>query len=224
VEFKPGSISVVTDAVKLEGIYLGSFKIHLCLRDMRGGSDAFKIIALDPQPAACNSDITHPHVQSERLCAGDATVPVANALREGRICDAFLAINSVLMTYNPNSPYVSLNSWLGTACEDCGAIIDEGGGYFCDGCDNEFCGDCIRTCECCEESRCRNCLEEDRESGVLCCRACREECRECGRIVDADHFHSDSGLCPGCLQRQREEQAVAVTEPEPQTQSTGDTT
>jgi hypothetical protein len=65
--------------------------------------------AVDPNPATNDEEVTHPHVKSNGLCAGDATVPIQAALQDGRICDAMLLVNAVLQHYNPASPYVSLS-------------------------------------------------------------------------------------------------------------------
>jgi hypothetical protein len=218
LELVQRSISVTTEPIELEGVFLGRFEIRLALDHLSNAADAsaFEIIALDPHPASANQSVTHPHVQDQKLCAGDAAVPISTSLWAGRLCDAFLAINSVLHTYNSHSPYVALSNWSGTECSDCGAIVDEDETYFCAGCDQDYCSDCIRSCGCCDESRCRNCLDEDRESEVLCCRGCQEECGECRRMVDAQSFDQETGLCPGCLER-RQKQAAA-NEPEPETQ------
>src|SRR5678815_5899637 len=105
----------------------------MCIRDRlyldrmaeHADASALDIVAIDPNPAATSEDTTHPHVRDHQLCAGDATVPIKAALREGRICDAFLAVNAVLHHYNPGSAYVSLDEWSGTPCADCGRITDE---------------------------------------------------------------------------------------------------
>jgi len=221
LELVEGSISVTTEPIELEGVFLGPFEIRLVLDQLGNAADAraFEIIALDPHPAATNESVTHPHVQDQKLCAGDAAATISMSLRAGRLCDAFLAINAVLNTYNPHSPYVALDNWSGIACSDCGAIIDEDEAYYCEGCEQDFCGDCINSCGCCEASRCRGCLEEDRESEVLCCSGCQEHCGECRRMVDTDSFDQESGLCPGCLERRREQEQAETPESEPQTQT-----
>jgi hypothetical protein len=206
LDLKAGVVAAITDDIELRGVYLGPFRIELHLERLakRADSSAFEVTALDSHPAASNEDVTHPHVRDGEVCAGDATVPIASALAEGRLVDAFLALNSVLHTYNPHSPYVSLDQWDGNRCSDCGGVFDET--YFCNGCEEDFCDDCATSCDICDATYCSGCLEEDPESGHMCCRGCRETCGDCGRIVESDQFDSDSRLCPQCLEKQRKEQ------------------
>ncbi len=58
----------------MNDVHLGDFEIQLhvpSLAEMRYNS-IFRIVALDPHPAASNDCVTHPHVSDERLCPGDA--------------------------------------------------------------------------------------------------------------------------------------------------------
>jgi len=214
LDIKAGVVMAVTEDIELQGYYLGPFeiKLHLARLVKLADSSAFEVIALDPHPPASNSEVTHPHVRDGEVCAGDATVAIASALREGRLVDAFLALNSVLHTYNSHSPFVALDDWEGTPCADCGDLIDGDGTYFCHGCERDFCDDCASSCDICGATYCRACLEEDVESGHQCCRECRERCNACRRIVENEDFDRDSGLCPQCLEKQQEEEANA-TEP-----------
>jgi hypothetical protein len=99
-------LAATTDPIELEGIHLGRFEVRLMLRGLANGNAdaAVRVVALDPNPAATNEAVTHPHVSDERLCAGDATMPLQRALAAGRVCDAFLLVQSVLETYNAGSP------------------------------------------------------------------------------------------------------------------------
>ncbi|HET6248080.1 MAG TPA: hypothetical protein VFE47_10320, partial [Tepidisphaeraceae bacterium] len=129
-------IEVTTDAITLEDVTLGEFCIQLHLDRLARHRDvsAFVIVAEDANAASSDSSCTHPHVSGKALCAGDATVPLSNALAEGRISDAFQLINRVLHTYNPSSAYVSLDAWDGRSCTDCGRSISSDDLYFCDAC------------------------------------------------------------------------------------------
>ena len=200
-------LAAVTDSIELEGIYLGEFRLelHLDRLNKRADLSAFDVVALDPHPAGSTEDVTHPHVRDNQLCAGDATSPIIQALKEGRFCDAFLAINAVLHEYNPHSPYVSLENWQGIACADCGSLTDEDQRYYCEDCGQDYCEDCFSTCQICDSSCCRGCLEQDRESGRSCCRSCRHNCQRCSRMVDADSFNNESQLCPACHELQADE-------------------
>jgi len=106
-----GILAVTTEPVTLEDVYLGPFEIQLLLNSLARDEpySAYDIVALAPHPAGSNSNVTHPHVNSQRLCAGDAVVPIGAALSSGRICDFFMLVRSVLTTYNSSSPHVSLD-------------------------------------------------------------------------------------------------------------------
>jgi hypothetical protein len=195
------SIKVVTEPIELEDVHLGPFEIVLQLHRLRYHADpsAFRVIALDPNPAGGNELVTHPHVNDEGLCAGEAAAPIASALADGRLCDAFLAVHAVLNTYNPSSPFVPLDQWSGSTCYDCGTSLSSDDRCFCEGCGQEFCDECSGHCDVCEEIRCYQCLTRDEVSERWCCRQCRRRCNDCRRIVDADSFDDDSALCPECL-------------------------
>jgi hypothetical protein len=112
------TIYVITDSITLEDIYLGPFKIQLELNKLSElyQNVPYHVIALEPNPAATDDNVTHPHVNNEILCEGDGCVAIRAALEEGRICDFFTMVRSILNTYNPDSPYVALNNWVRFVC------------------------------------------------------------------------------------------------------------
>jgi len=103
IEPKQHLLAVATDSIELERVYLVEFRLELHLDRLREHVDvtAFDVVALDPHPPDSSQDVTHPHVRDNQLCAGDATGPVAQALKDGRFCDAFLAVNSVPARIQP---------------------------------------------------------------------------------------------------------------------------
>lgn len=219
-EFEPGSVEFIpgtkatepmlvatTSSIELDGIDLGPFAIELPLRKLHPLADAacFRLVAREPNPAASNSSITHPHVSDGLLCAGDAAAPISQALRQGRITDAFVLVRSVLQTYNAHSPYVALDDWSGIRCQDCGEFDSGDGLSTCSDCDRDCCDYCLGTCALCDRSVCEGCLERDTVSNHSCCSSCRSTCARCGRIVDSDSFIDETGLCPGCDQLARQE-------------------
>ena len=124
---KQQTLSITTEPIRLENVYLGEFSIQLHidrLSQVPRRRNVYRIVAEDPHPATSNDSVTHPHVRDEELCAGDATAAINAALETGRICDFFLLVRSVLMTYNGHSPYVPLAEWNGRACNDCGYVTD----------------------------------------------------------------------------------------------------
>jgi len=64
------SISVETDPIELDGLYLGPFRIEPHLNKLRElyGTSPYCVVALDPHPAATDQTVTNPHVSNERLC------------------------------------------------------------------------------------------------------------------------------------------------------------
>jgi hypothetical protein len=208
VEIPPGKSLVIarTEAIELEDVYLGRFAIELHLERLAGSVDVrcFDCVALDPNPATSNDAVTHPHVQDKSLCPGDASVPIAQALKQGRIADAFCLVRSVLRTYNPSSPYVALDSWNGEYCHDCERTVDPDDIGTCEHCENQFCSGCTETCDLCEQSCCRGCIEFDSVSRKSCCPDCRHICDGCDRIVDIDSYNTESEFCPECEQKRRE--------------------
>ena len=197
-DYHEQTISTVSEPIELEGIHLGEFEIKLDLAkfNQMQDSSAFRIIALEPHPAAGNDIVTHPHVSDEYLCAGDAAVPMLAALSNGRICDAFLLIKSVLENYNPSSPYVSLSDWYGITCNDCGYTTNEEDSYYCESCGSTTCDECYSYCNCCEITRCRGCLSECPACEDLTCQSCLSPCAQCEKSVCTSCL--DENLCPSC--------------------------
>lgn len=201
-------LSVQTDRIVLKELDLGPFEVGLRFdRLSRLDGTCFDCVALEPNPAGSDASVTHPHVKDHALCTGEATAPIAAALRAGRLVDAFLLVRSVLQTYNPHSPYVHLNEWdgEGRSCPDCGDPADAEHLYYCEDCDRDVCDECTGSCEVCDGSCCRSCLERDRVADVDCCTACRHACGDCGRTVAAGHFDEGSQRCPQCLEKQRQD-------------------
>jgi hypothetical protein len=192
VQVRPHSISVTTAPIELQGVYLGPFCIELELAAMANDrSCPYVVIALDPQPATGHPEITHPHVIDERLCEGDATVPIASAISEGRICDLMLIIRSALTTYNASSAYASLDEWLGVACYDCGEPMAADDTYWCQGCGCDYCASCTTSCSDCGRITCLNCASVCARCGQEICQSCSSSCPTCGK-----------NLCPACLEDQ----------------------
>lgn len=201
IDPKGQSISARTDPIVLEGIHLGPFSIVLNLNELATHRDStcFECVALEPYPASRNASVTHPHVSDGALCAGDASRAIAKALGEGRLCEAFLLVRSVLSTYNSESPYVSLSDWEDGRCSDCDRAVSTDDLYRCDACGSYFCDQCISHCDLCDRSCCSSCLSRDGESDRYCCSNCCDHCSVCRRVVDSDSVDVVSGMCPQCI-------------------------
>ena len=209
-------ISVVTEPITLEDVYLGPFKIELQLSKLSDlyQNSPYYIIALEPNPSATDEAVTHPHVSNERLCEGDAYAAIRSALQEGRLSDFFTMARSILNTYNPDSPYVSLDDWDGEACYECGYVMSRDDSYYCSFCDRVFCDECTTYCRSCDESICLGCAAkcENCEEPV-CPRCTRLRCIKC-KIVCCESCIED-GLCPDCkeeMENEDEERGKQVTE------------
>ena len=204
VDWERDVLSATTDPITLEGIRLGAFAIefHWLRVADRASVGCFDIVAVTPHPAASSPETTHPHVRDQAVCAGDAKEPIADALGQGRLADAFLLIRAVLMEYNPSSPYVKLADWDGEPCADCGQSVVADDNYYCERCGSDFCDECIGVCAACEQSRCHGCLHRCAECEAECCRPCLTVTRPGGRR-----------LCPTCAAKPAADVAAGETSP-----------
>jgi hypothetical protein len=216
IDSKERFLCATTEPIMLQGLYLGSFAIHFFWDRWRHHPDVqcFDILALDPHPAAADSRVTHPHVKSKTLCAGDAKLALSKALEQGRLADAFCLIHGVLANYNVNSPHVRVDEWGGTRCHacDCGSM-DEDDCRLCEPCGHDYCPDCwsncgvcgdvrcldcMKCCAVCYERCCGRCLHGSVHSGRECCRDCLRTCAACGALVAKDEVSPATDRCPGC--------------------------
>ena len=97
-DLKEKTVTVITDPITLDDIPFGPFEIKLFLNEISKlySESCYRIIALEPNPAGTDSDVTHPHVSSERLCEGDGVVSIRKAIEQGRLCDFFTMIVNIL--------------------------------------------------------------------------------------------------------------------------------
>lgn len=206
------ALSVTTEGISLEGIALGRFTIHLRLDQpfLPPIGELITVDALEPNPAAANPEVTHPHVSGEGLCVGDSGPDLMRALGEGRLCDCFLIIRSVLRTYNPASPYVSLDEWDGEPCADCDRSVTDDDSADCEGCERRVCHDCITACPHCEASFCYGCITRCRCCEKSSCDDCLAACTDCGDLVCPDCIEDD--LCPTCLENRHDQDKEEPTD------------
>ncbi|KKM06363.1 hypothetical protein LCGC14_1744770 [marine sediment metagenome] len=201
---KAGTVSVTTEPIELDGVFLGDFEVRLEVSQLSSGrpETMFRVIARDPHPAATNEAVCHPHVSDERMCCGDATTPIRSALESGRLSGFFMIVRSVLTHYNPGSPYVALENWSGVACHDCGYGVAEDDACYCQCCDRHFCSDCFSYCRRCDEYLCLGCMSECPVCQDPVCESCLTTCPDC-----------DSQLCRTC---EDEQQCPCIEEREEQ--------
>ena len=212
-DLEAGTISAITESIVLEGIGLGAFEIRLFLNDIKNliSDSPYKIIALNPNSAGSESEVTHPHVSHEKLCEGDGTVTIRKAIEQGRLCDFFLIIVRILKTYNSGSPYVSLDDWEGISCHDCGYTVAGEDVYFCEDCDHDFCPSCSTYCQICDTTVCLGCSYECPNCKKLACKECTVLCAECGESYCKDCIN-DEYLCDGCQEQRKEDEDVELEE------------
>jgi len=204
-DFEQHRLSVVTEPITLEGFYLGPFRIEM---DISGLNDIYRqtpyfVIALDPHPAATDEAVTHPHVSNEKICEGDGAMTMRLALLQGRLCHFFSMIRSILNTYNPDSPFVSLDEWEGIACYECGYVMNRENCYFCPFCDRDYCEECSTYCRGCDESVCLGCSADCEICEERFCKGCLASCSECGCVCCQGCM--EDGLCLNCKEQIEQE-------------------
>ena len=198
---------IVTSApIVLDGIYLGRFEIRLNWDVVDGAGVRYRVVALDPNPAAKCDTITHPHVQDERLCPGEGRRAIESALAQGRLFDFFVIVNQVLETYAPGNAFADLDDWNGTPCCGCGCFSEEDNSFSCRGCGSTLCQDCIGICQMCASDFCSNCLLQCTHCAESCCESCLWTCTRCMAAVCSGCRPRDSQtLCKDCHERETTE-------------------
>ena len=186
-DFRDRTLSVATESIELDDMNLGAFKIVLNWSDL-SVTRQYQVIALEPNAAAGDDEVTHPHIHGQSLCEGDGRVPIRNALRQGRVCDFFLLVTQVLQTYNAGSAYVRLTDWDGKSCADCGDTCGRNNANYCDSCEVTLCSECGGTCADCEGHFCSECRGACQGCDDRFCRNCLADCSGCSH-----------GFCKGCL-------------------------
>jgi hypothetical protein len=202
VDLQSGEISVTTDPIVLEETYLGPIQVRLDWNRL-GSHQPYRVVALDPHPAATNEAVTHPHVQEERLCEGEGRAGIDSALNMGRLCDFFLIVSRLLSTYTRGSAYTELDDWEGTRCQDCGSVTGEDDRCRCDRCDVDLCGECCSGCQGCERSLCSDCMSTCHCCGENYCSACLEACRKCHENCCENCL--EEGLCENCHDQRQDD-------------------
>jgi hypothetical protein len=200
------TISVTTKSIVLEDVSFGPFEIKLLLNDFNKlyTERPYRVIALDPNPAGSDDNVTHPHVSCERLCEGEGHTAIGKALEQGRLCDFFTMAIGVLENYNPDSPYVALSDWQGYSCYDCGCTIGSDESYYCEHCGNDYCDHCSTYCQKCDTTICLGCAFECPDCGEPVCNRCTAVCKECEERFCKDCL--SDGLCQSCEEQRKEDE------------------
>ena len=203
-DLRDQTLSVTTEPITLEETELGAFEIRLSYssadRDL-----SYEVIAVDPNPSTKSDEITHPHVESNCLCAGDGRVAIKHALQQGRLLDFFLVVRQVLDSYNPSSAYAELDKWYGQSCPDCGAEACDDDLCTCEDCETRVCGDCSRYCAQCSVNLCGECCSHCENCQESTCRHCLTNCSACKTFICKGCLENDDDtICPECLKEKEE--------------------
>ena len=198
INLKTKSISVVTESIVLEGIYLGAFEIQLELATLDSDTPfQYQVFAQDPQPPITDDAVTHPHVQSDNVCEGGARVPIRCALEQGRLLDFFVLVSRLLRTYNSESPYVSLSDWHSAECSECADVVTTEEQTHCTNCENRLCRECANRCVDCASSYCHDCVTRCEICRDDCCESCLKECTLCCSSCCSNCLDNEE-RCPIC--------------------------
>jgi hypothetical protein len=201
-------LSVTTEPITLEGHYLGPFEIRLDLRRLSEDSP-YRVIALDPHPAASREGVTHPHVSDESLCEGEGRTAVRQALSQGRLLDFFQLVVSLLRTYNRESPFVELTQWNGERCGDCWETVAVEVRYECQRCEDTVCSECQTACGDCEGNFCSSCICRCAVCHEPYCGGCLSNCVGCPRVICTNCL-DDQERCPHCHEEENSESSHAT--------------
>jgi hypothetical protein len=210
------TLSVATEPIDLDGLYLGAFEVRLDWHKL-DSETCYRVVALEPRPAAARDGVTHPHVLDEMLCEGHGRHALRQALAQGRLLDFFTIVASLLRTYNGESAFVELSDWDGVACSDCGTSVSRDERSGCPRCGNIACDECVETCAGCEEVFCSGCVGPCEICDEARCRRCLDTCAGCSRTVCPPCLN-DQERCPHCHEEESDdpdETNAAHEEPHP---------
>ena len=202
IDLQSGEISVTTDPIVLQDIRLGPFQVRLDWNQL-GRHQPYRVVALDPHPAAANEAVTHPHIQEERLCEGEGRAGIESALSAGRLCDFFLIASRLLGTYARGSAYVELDNWVGIRCQDCDCMTYEDDRYCCDRCGSDLCSECCLSCQGCERGLCSDCMSTCARCGENYCSTCLVACRTCHENCCQNCL--EEGFCENCHEQRQDD-------------------
>ncbi len=179
-------IVVISEDIIFDNVNLGSFEIRIPINMIRS---SVTIVACNPSRPAADEETTHPHVQSDVMCLGRGSDQFYDAMQQGRILDVFTILNSILVTYNPDSAYVKIENWHRdpddyAQCNDCEDDVNIQEATSCQQCEECYCNNCIHSCSVCDEMRCEYCMNH---KCSICkdkrlCGDCTHQCKTCEKI------------------------------------------
>jgi hypothetical protein len=195
IDLESAELCITTEPIVLEDTDLGRFQVRLEWNRL-GSHQPYRVVALDPNPAAANDSVTHPHVQDEHLCEGEGRAGIESALTSGRLCDFFLIVSRLLGTYARGSAYIELSAWDGIRCQDCSSLTYEDDRCHCERCEADLCGECCQSCQGCGRGLCSDCMSACARCDDHYCTACLKACRACRENCCENCL--EDGLCENC--------------------------
>ena len=212
LDIKAKQLRVTSAKIQLEGLQLGAFEIVLDLETLADPNGAYyEVIAVDGNYAQSDDNVTHPHVEANRLCEGDAQPTIKLALRQGRLLDFFQIVEQVLQTYNPSSAYVRITDWEGSSCEHCGSLVSDDDLCHCSDCATDACNECVYSCTDCYAPVCGKCERTCDGCFESCCDNCASVCSTCDQSYCKRCFNPNK-RCESCEEKTKEESNVKSTE------------
>ena len=233
LQFNTEPISLIDPNDPAKRYNFGSFSIRFGL-DIKTIFD-IKIVANSPRLArGTTTEVTHPHVQSKRLCYGTGQVAAEKAFVQGRFFDITDLILGVLRNYGATRgqrPFQRLEQWNGV----CDERFDPVTGLTvpmdtivlipvqrttCRFCDAEVAVAQIHHCsyEGCSHEGCPVCIEPCAGSAYSCTnRLCDDHyltCAECERHFCEYCFNHGGDLCIWCAEARETEESENEDEDE----------
>ena len=220
---KTKMLSVNSKSIHLEDIRLGRFEIQLSLDSLSvESSSVYEVIEVDPNPAAPNENVTHPHVERNRLCEGDAQPAIRLALEQGRLLDFFQIVQQVLGTYNASSAYVLLSEWEGVSCKHCGYTSSPDDSRDCSNCASTICDECIEECDTCNQLYCSDCYSSCDDCCDATCNSCSETCKDCDQQFCTECI-TENERCKTCEEKSKEDSDAGANNTEVHADGVGQT-
>lgn len=155
IKLNGSELCFVTEPIHLRHVNLGDFEIRLNLDRWRGYSDTDSLLsihALHPAPNA-PSNYPHPHVSGNSLCQGEAGSAIRASIGSRNLVNVAIIVNSVLHTYNPDSPFRSLEHYENPRCSVCNHPSSDQ----CYTCRTIVCSSDMVRCQRCGNSGCPSC-------------------------------------------------------------------
>lgn len=153
------SIVATTHPIVLEGVLLNTFEVRLqvyqsYLWQQGKFSEAIQVRAITP----VRNDYPHPHVDRSRLCWGNAAHIGKVGMIRGDLFHVFQIVLGILNTYNPESPYATIQSYLPATCDECYTRCEDRAMSRCRTCMTKHCTECLMFhCASCQNKCCRDC-------------------------------------------------------------------